>query len=233
MKENPYYEMSQGLSHSAIQKNTVLRNTYWLLALSMIPTILGAWFGLVSGINYFMLANPGLSMITFLGGSFGLIFLIEQFKNRELGIVMLLIFTGFMGMMLSQLIGYVLGFSNGPSLIILAFSGTAAIFFVMASIATVSKRNLEGLSQWLLIGSTMLIIASFANIWLRLPALVLTICSMTIVIFSAFILVDLRRVISGGETNYITATLQIYLNLYNIFVSLLRLITFFGGNHRD
>lgn len=230
MRDNPYYQMSQSVVDT--KKNEVLRNTYWLLALSMIPTVLGAWFGIVSGINYFMIINPGLSTLIFISGSFGSIFLIEKFKDRGLGVVILLIFTCFMGIMLSQAIGYVLGLRNGSSLIMLAFLGTSAIFFVMASVATIFKRNLEGLSTWLLVGSTMLILISIANIWLQLPALILTTSALAVFIFSAFILVDLHRVINGGETNYVTATLQIYLNLYNVFVNLLRLMVFFGGNQQ-
>lgn len=234
MKDHPYYHMSQDITHvSTKSKNLVLRNTYWLLALSMIPTIFGAWLGLTSGLNLFLATNPGTGILIFFLGSFGLFFLIEKFKYHSSGVVILLTFTAFMGLMLSQVIGHVLGFSNGAALIILAFAGTATIFLIMASLATFLKYDFSNLSQWLSVGAIMLLFAIVINIWLQLPTLVLTISSLAIIIFSSYILVDVQRVINGGETNYITATLQIYLNLYNIFVNLLQLITFFSGKQRD
>src|SRR5260364_244282 len=155
------------------------------------------------------------------GIAFGFMFAIERFKNSGIGVALLLGFTFFMGLMLSRLLSFILGFSNGASLIMLAFGGTGAIFATMATIATVSKRDFSGLGQWLFMGAIVLIIASVANIWLKLPALMLTVSVMAIVIFSAFMLFDVQRVVSGGETNYVRATLAIYLNLYNVFTNLL------------
>lgn len=213
-----------------VARNRVLRNTYWLLALSMIPTVLGAMLGLSSGMNRFMAASPGTSTIVFLIGAFGLMYLVERNKETSLGVVLLLAFTFFMGLMLSRLLGHVLGFSNGSQLIMLAFGGTAAVFGVMASVASTTKRDLSHLQKFLFIGVVILIVASLANIFLQLPALVLTVSVMAIAIFSAFLLVDLQRVIRGGETNYVSATLAIYLDVYNIFANLLMLLGIFGGN---
>jgi modulator of FtsH protease len=132
--------------------------------------------------------------------------------------------------MLTRLLSFVLGFSNGASLIMLAFGGTAAIFGVMATVATVSKRDFSGLGKWLFMGVIVILLASVANIWLQLPALMLTVSVIAIAIFSAYILFDVQRVVNGGETNYVTATLAIYLDLYNIFTNLLAILGVLGGN---
>lgn len=211
-------------------RNRVLRNTYWLLALSMVPTVLGAWLGVATGLSLAMAASPGMTVLLFFVVAFGLMFAIERFKNSAAGVGLLLAFTFFMGVMLSRLIGFVLGFSNGASLIMLAFGGTGLVFAAMATVATVSKRDFSGMGRWLLAGVCVLLVASVANIWLQLPALVLTVSTLAIVIFSAFMLVDIQRVVNGGETNYITATLAIYLDLYNVFTNLLSLLGIFGGN---
>lgn len=215
---------------AAIVRNRVLRNTYILLAISMIPTVFGAWLGLSTGITNVMSTSPGMSAILFLAGAFGMMFLIERNKNSSLGVVFLLAFTFFMGIMLSRLLGFVLGMGNGSQLIMLAFGGTGAVFAGMASIASTTKRDFSGMQKFLFIGVIILIVASLANIFLQLPALMLTVSVMAIAIFSAFLLVDLQRIINGGETNYISATLAVYLSLYNIFSNLLMLLGIFGGN---
>lgn len=216
---------------AAIVRNRVLRNTYILLAISMLPTVLGAWLGLKTGITSVMSTSPGMSAILFLAGAFGMMFLIERNKNSSLGVVFLLAFTFFMGIMLSRLLGFVLGMGNGSQLIMLAFGGTGAVFAGMASIASTTKRDFSGMQKFLFIGVIILIVASLANIFLQLPALMLTVSVMAIAIFSAFLLVDLQRIINGGETNYISATLAVYLSLYNIFSNLLMLLGIFGGNN--
>lgn len=216
---------------AAIVRNRVLRNTYILLAISMIPTVLGAWLGLKTGITSVMSTSPGMSAMLFLAGAFGMMFLIQRNRNNSLGIVFLLAFTFFMGLMLSRLLGFVLGMGNGSQLIMLAFGGTGAVFAGMASIASTTKRDFSGMQKFLFIGVIILIVASLANIFLQLPALMLTVSVMAIAIFSAFLLVDLQRIINGGETNYISATLSVYLSLYNIFSNLLMLLGIFGGSN--
>lgn len=208
-------------------RNRVLRNTYWLLALSMLPTVLGAWIGVSTGI--FRTMSPVLSMIVFLGGAFGLMFAIEKTKNSSAGVYVLLGFTFFMGLMLSQMLSFVLGFKNGTSLIMTAFGGTAAVFFAMASLASVIKRDLSSMGKFLFVGVIVLLVAGIANLFIQSSVLMLTLSVMAILIFSAFLLFDVKRVIDGGETNYITATLAIYLDLYNIFQNLLALLGIFGG----
>ena len=219
-----------GNAQSALARNRVLRNTYLLLAVSLIPTVIGAWVGLQTGINRLMGSSPGFSAILFLAGAFGLMFLIERNKNSSVGVALLLAFTFFMGVMLSRMLGFALGMGNGAQLIMLAFGGTAAVFGTMATIASTTKRDFSGMQKFLFIGAVILIVASLANIFLQLPALMLTISVMAIAIFSAFLLVDLQRIINGGETNYISATLSVYLSLYNIFSNLLMLLGVLGGD---
>jgi len=219
----------ENLNTGALARNRVLRNTYWLLALSMIPTVLGAWLGVQFHLSLFA-GSPMIGFVVFMAVAFGFFYAIEKTKNSGLGVVVLLGFTFFMGLMLSRLIEYTLGFSNGAQLIMTAFGGTALIFGVMATVATVSKRDFSGMSKWLFAGVLVIIVASLANIFLQLPALQLTISVVAIAIFSAYILFDVQQVINGGETNYISATLAIYLDVYNVFVNLLSILGIVGGN---
>ena len=210
-------------------RNRVLRNTYLLLALSMVPTIFGAWLGVQMNFSFFA-GSPFIGFILFMGIAFGFFFAIERTKNSGLGVAILLGFTFFMGLMLSRLIGHILGMANGASLIMTAFGGTAVVFAGMATLATVSKRDFTGMGKWLFAGLLVIIAAALLNIWLQLPALHLVISVLAIGIFSAFILHDVQRIVNGGETNYITATLGIYLSVYNIFANLLSLLGIFGGD---
>ena len=212
---------------SAAERNRVLRNTYWLLSLSMIPTILGAWIGVSTGLTNML--TPGISMIVFMVGAYGLMFAIEKYKNSSAGVPILLGFTFFMGLMLSRLIGNILGLSNGANLIMLAFAGTGGVFFGMASLSSIIKRDLSSMGKFMFIGMIMVIVAAIANFWLQSPALMIALSVLVIGISSAFILYDLKRVKDGEETNYISATLGVYVSLYNIFTSLLSLLGIFGG----
>ena len=209
------------------ERNRVLRNTYWLLALSMVPTVLGAWIGVSSGLSRAM--SPGIGLIVFLVGTFGFMYAIEKTKNSAAGVPMLLGFTFFMGLMLSRLVGSVLGLTNGANLIMTAFAGTGAIFFGMAMLSSVIKRDLGSMGKFLFIGMILLVVAGIANIFLQSSALMITLSVLAIGIFSAFILYDLKRVQNGEETNYISATLGVYLSLYNVFQSLLALLGIFGS----
>jgi modulator of FtsH protease len=224
---------SNGLSQTGgvldtIRRNKVLRSTYILLAVSLVPTVFGAWLGIQ--LKIFSGASAMMTSMVFLLGAFGLMFAIEKFKNSAIGLGLLMLFTFFMGVMLSRMLGAVLSFSNGPQLVMMAFGGTSAIFAVMSTIATVSKRDFSGMSKWLMIGALVLIVASIANIWLQLPMLSLTISAMAMFIFSVWILSDVQNIVNGGETNYVSATLSIYMNLYNVFSSLLSILGITGGN---
>lgn len=213
----------------ALAQNRVLRNTYALLALSMVPTILGAWLGVAFKFSFFP-AHPALGFMAFLAIAFGFMYGIEKTKNSGWGVALLLGFTFFMGLLLSRMVGAVLGLANGVSLIALAFGGTAVVFVSMASLATTVKRDLSGMGKFLFVGVIMLLLASFANIFLHLPGLMIAISLIAIGIFSAFMLYDVNRIVTGGETNYISATLALYLDIYNVFVNLLAILGITGGS---
>ena len=213
---------------SVEQRNRVLRNTYWLLALSMVPTVLGAWLGVQTGIARAM--SPGIGLIVFLGGAFGFMFAIEKTKNSAAGVPVLLGFTFFLGLMLARLIGAVLGLANGASLIMMAFASTGVVFLGMAALSTVIKRDLSAMGKFLFIGAIMVLVAGIANFFLQSSALMLTLSVLVTGIFSAFILYDLKQVRDGYETNYISATLNVYLDIYNVFQGLLSLFGIAGSN---
>ena len=219
---NVNYTVGHGSTVLAEQRNKVMRNTYWLLALSLLPTVAGAWLGVSTGITRSL--GGGMGMIVFMGGAFGFMFAIEKFKNSAAGVPILLAFTFFMGLMLSRMIAMVLGFKNGPELVMTAFGGTAGVFFVMASLATVIKRSLEGMGKWLMVGAVVLLVGSVVNVFVGSSAGMMAISVLAIGIFSLFMLYDLKRIVDGGETNYITATLGLYMSLYNVFQSILVLM---------
>jgi modulator of FtsH protease len=225
-------DMLNGGAAYGVDTHKVLRNTYWLLALSMVPTVLGAWIGVQTGALAHLANGP--SVLLFFVGAFGLMFGVQHFRNSSIGVFMLLGFTFFMGLMLSRLLGAVLGgYSNGSSLIMTAFGGTAAVFFGMATMATVVKRDLSGLARFLMVGVMIAIVASLINIFfVQSSALMLTISTAMTVVFSLFVMIDIKRVIDGGETNYVMATLSIYLDLYNLFQNLLVILTSLTGDRR-
>ena len=213
----------------APSQNRVLRNTYALLALSMVPTVFGAWLGIE--LKFSLLAgSPFIAFMLFLGIAFGFFYAIEKTKNSGWGVAILLGFTFFMGLMLSRLLSSVLNLNNGGTLVATAAGGTALIFFAMATLASSIKRDLSGMGKFLMMGVLLLIVAMLANIFLQIPALMLTIVVLAIGIFSALLLYDVNRIITGGETNYISATLAIYLDVYNIFSNLLALLGFTSGD---
>ena len=220
----------QATGEVTAQRNRVLRNTYWLLALSMVPTVMGAWVGVQTGIAQAM--SPMISLVVFMVGAFGLMYLIEKNKNSAAGVPLLLGFTFFMGLMLSRLVGAVLGLNNGVSLIMTAFAGTGAIFLGMATLSSVIKRDLAPMGKFLYIGAIMLLVALIANIFIQSSALMVTLSVLGMGLFTAFILYDLKRVRDGQETNYITATLGVYLSLYNVFQFMLSLLGI-GGSSSD
>jgi modulator of FtsH protease len=223
------YGLGAASTVAVAERNRVLRNTYWLLALSMVPTVMGAWVGLATGINQML--SPGISLVVFLVGAFGFMFAIEKNKNSAAGVPILLAFTFFMGLMLSRLVGAVLGMSNGANLIMMAFAGTSAIFLAMASLSSVIKRDLSSMGKFLMIGMVMLFVAFIANFFIQSSALMITLTVLLLGISSAFILYDLKRVQDGYETNYISATLGVYLSIYNVFQSLLAIFGLAGGNN--
>jgi modulator of FtsH protease len=215
-------------SDSALRQNRVLRNTYALLALSMVPTVLGALTGIQ--LNFSLLAgSPMISFLLFLGVAWGFMWGIQKNKDSGVGVALLLGFTFFMGLMLSMSLRVALGFSNGGTLIAMAAGGTGAIFVTLAGVAATTKRDLSGLGKFLFAGLILVFVAILANIFFQIPALSLAISAICVVLFSAYILFDINRIVQGGETNYVTATLAVYLDIYNVFVSLLNLLMAFTG----
>ena len=225
-------EQSQTIEYGIVlsspeERNRVLRNTYWLLALSMLPTVLGAWLGVETGLSKVLSGWVGLVVI--LAGGFGFIYAIEKTKNSVAGVPVLLGFTFFMGLMISSLIAAVLGFKNGSSLVMTAFGGTAGVFFVMASLASVIKRDLSGMGKWLFVGAIVMMVGGIINVFVGSSVGMMVISMMGIAIFSAYMLYDIKQIIDGGETNYISATLALYLDIINVFQSLLALLGLMGG----
>lgn len=229
--QQPYPLMTgQASQEMALQQGKVLRNTYLLLALSMLPTVVGAVVGVQLGLARVFAASPLMTFLLFMAVAFGLMWGIQRTKESGMGVVLLLGFTFVMGLMLSGILSVALGLANGVSLIATAACGTGAIFFTLAAVATVTKKDFSFLGKFLFIGLVMLILASIANIFFMVPALSLTISAIAIMIFSAYVLFDISRIVNGGETNYISATLAVYLDIYNIFVNLLSLLMALAGN---
>ena len=226
----PQYQMSaQQTATLSLQQNRVLRNTFMLLALTMLPTVVGALVGVQLQFS-FLAGSPLLSFLLFLAIAFGFMWGIERTKNSGMGVVLLLAFTFFMGLMLSRILQVALGFSNGGSLVAMAAGGTGVIFFSLAGIATVTKKDFSFMGKFLFIGMIVVLLAAVANIFFQIPALSLTISAIAVMVFSAYILYDISRIVTGGEDNYISATLAVYLDIYNVFVSLLNLLMALSGD---
>jgi FtsH-binding integral membrane protein len=220
--------MTSQTADLALAANKVLRNTYMLLGLSMIPTVIGAVIGI--NLNFaFMAQSPILGFIVMLAVMFGLFWGISKNRDNGLGVVLMLALTFFMGLMLGPILQVALHLRNGAQLVGIAAGGTGVIFFSLATIATVTKKDFSFMGKFLFIGLILLIVASLANMFFQIPVMQLTISAIAVLIFSGFILFDVSRVVTGGETNYIMATLAIYLDIYNLFVNLLQLLMALSG----
>jgi len=209
------------------ESQKVLRNTYLLLALTMVPTIAGAFIGMATA--SVVLAHPIMTTFAMLAAVVGLQFAIAANRNSVLGVAFLLLMTGLLGWWLGPILNYALALRNGAQLVGYAAGGTAAVFLVMGAIATTTKRDFSFMGKFLFVGMLVLLIAMIANMFLQIPALALTISTLVIVVFSLFLLHDLSRIVTGGETNYIMATTGVYLSLFNIFASLLQILLALGG----
>ncbi|OGA46251.1 MAG: hypothetical protein A3G25_16935 [Betaproteobacteria bacterium RIFCSPLOWO2_12_FULL_63_13] len=213
----------------SLRRNRVLTNTYWLLAISLIPTAIGAAIGTNIELG-FLRTSPMLSFFVILGVFYGWIFAIEKNRDSAVGVVLLLGFTLFLGLLLGPLFQKVLGFRNGTQLVMLAAGGTAAVFFVMAGIASTTKRDLTGLGNFLAVGGIVIMLAVVANVFFASPVLHLVLVSAFVLFSSLLILYQLNAIVRGGETNYVSATLTLYVAIYNLFTSLLQLLGIFGGS---
>ncbi len=214
---------------TAVDSNRVLRNTYWLLALSMLPTVAGAFAGMQFNFISLFKAAPIMTPLLMFGAMLGSLFVVTRLRNSAWGVAALFGFTFISGLMLTPILTVAAGFRNGGQLVALSGGLTAAVFFALAAYATVSKRDFAFLGKFLFVGLVLLIVASLANIFLQVPALALTISAVAVMIFSLYLLHDLSNIIRGGETNYVMATLNLFLDLFNIFVSLLNLLLAFSG----
>ena len=225
----PDIQLSSSSTQLTATQNKVLRNTYMMLGLTMIPTVIGAFIGM--SINFaFMAQHPVLSMVGMLAVMFGIFMGISANRNNSLGVVLLLAATFFFGLMLGPILQAALHFRNGAQLIGLAAGGTGAIFLTLATIATVTKKDFSFMGKFLFVGLIMLVLASLANAFFQVPVASLAISAIAIMLFSGYLLYDVSQIIHGGETNYVMATLAIYLDIYNIFVNLLNLLMALGGN---
>jgi len=220
------YEVSAGPTVSP-EARSVLRNTYLLLALTMVPTVIGAFVGMqTSGI---VMQHPIITSLVMLGVVIGLQFAIVANRNSPIGIVLLLLMTGMLGWWLGPILNVALSMKNGMHLVGYAAVGTGAIFFGMGAIAMTTKRDFSFMGKFLFVGMIALLVAMLANMFLQIPALALTISTLVVVVFSLFLLYDLNRIVRGGETNYIVATTGVYMSLFNIFANLLHLLMALGG----
>ena len=210
-------------------QNRVLRNTYWLLALSMLPTLAGAWAGMQFNFIAAFKAAPIMTPLLMFAVMLGSLFVVTRLRNSAWGIPALFGFTFIAGAMLTPILTVAGQFRNGGQLVALAGGMTAAIFFAMAAIATVTKRDFSFMGKFIFVGLILLIVASLANLFFAVPALSLTISTIAVFIFSLYILYDVSSIVHGGETSYISATLRLFLDIYNIFISLLNILMAFTG----
>jgi modulator of FtsH protease len=209
-------------------QHRVLRNTYWLLGLSLIPTVLGALIGMRLGFG-FMRANPIVFSLGAIAVFYGWVYAIERNRDSGLGVALMLGFTQFMGLLLAPLLQVALGLRNGGQLVSLAAGGTAATFLALATVATTTRRNFSGLSNFLMVGVIVVMLAVVANLFLASPVLHLTLCGAFVLLSSMLILYQLNAVVHGGETNYLSATLSVYIAVYNLFSSLLQILMALTG----
>lgn len=209
---------------SALQTNSVLRNTYLLLSMTL---LFSAGLAAVS----MALRVPPLHWALMLGGMIGLLFLTHATRNSLWGLVSVFAFTGFIGFATGPVLNaYIGAFSNGAQLVMLAAGGTGAIFFGLSAYALTTRRDFSNLGKFLFIGLIVVVVASIANIFLQISGLALAVSTAAIAVFSGLILYDTQRIVNGGETNYISATVSLYLSIYNLFMSLLQLSGFLGGD---
>lgn len=225
-QSGPGYTLPQETAVPA-ESQKVLRNTYLLLALTMVPTAIGAFVGMAT--SSIITSSPIISTVVMLAAVIGLQFGIAANRNSGIGVALLLLMTGLLGWFLGPLLNVALSLKNGAALVGYAAVGTGAIFLAMGSIAATAKRDFSFMGKFLFVGMIALLVAMLANLWLQIPALALTISTLVVVVFSLFLLYDLQRIIRGGETNYVMAATGVYMSLFNIFANLLHLLMALAG----
>jgi modulator of FtsH protease len=220
-----------GRSESAqIATNKVLRNTYALLGLTLIPTVIGASVGMTMSFAYAQ-QHPFIFAIGALAVIYGMFAAISANRNSSVGVVLLLGLTFVLGLMLGPILQHALNLRNGGQIIGLAAGGTSIIFLTLAGIATTTKKDFSFMGKFLMLGIVLLIVAMLANMFLQIPAMALMLSGVGVLLFSGFILYDVSRIVNGGETNYVMATLGLYMSIYNLFTSLLHLLMGLMGSN--
>jgi modulator of FtsH protease len=216
----------------AATQNKVLRNTYALLGLTMIPTIIGAFFGLQMNFS-FMAQHPFIFAIGFIAVMFGMFQLISANQNKALGVWLLLAMTFVFGLLLGPILQVALHLRNGGEIVGLAAAGTGVTFLSLAAIGSSPARDFSGLGKFLFVGLILVVIASLANMFFHFDPAHLVISGVSVLIFSGYILYDVNQIVRGGQTNYVMATLSLYLDVYNLFVNLLHILMSLMGGDRD
>jgi modulator of FtsH protease len=208
---------------SALGANKVLKNTYMLLGMTLLFSAVTAGIAMATGLG------QGAALILMLVG-FGLLFVVNRTADSSKGLLAIFAFTGVMGASIGPMLNYYLAMPNGPALVMQALGGTAVVFFGLSAYALTTRKDFSYMGGFLMVGLLVAVVAMIANIFLNVPALSLTISAAVVMIMSGLILFDTSRIINGGETNYIRATVALYLDIYNLFIHLLSLLTAFSGD---
>ncbi len=223
MQPNSLHQSGLNTVDSALATNKVLRNTYLLLSMTLV------FSAVTAGIAMAMNIGRGTALIMMLA-SFVLLFVVNRNADNEKGIYAIFAFTGLLGASLGPMLNAYMALPNGPALVMQALGGTALVFFGLSGYALTTRKDFSFMGGFLIVGLLVAVVAMIANIFLAIPALQLTISAAMVFIMSGLILFDTSRIISGGETNYIRATMSLYLNIYNLFIHLLHLLTAFGDD---
>jgi len=223
MEDKSLYNMNTVGVESVLSTNRVLKNTYMLLGMTLL------FSALTAGISMSMGLGHGAGLVLALVG-FGLLFVVNRLADSSKGLIAIFAFTGVMGASIGPMLNYYLAMPNGPGLVMQALGGTAIVFFGLSAYALTTRKDFSYMGGFLMVGLLVAVVAMIANIFLAIPALSLTISAAVVMIMSGLILFDTSRIINGGETNYIRATVSLYLDIYNLFIHLLHLLTALGGD---
>lgn len=225
-----HHDTAAGTRELALRENKVLRNTYMLLALTLIPTAIGALVGANLQLT-FLRTSPVISIFAILGIFYGWIWAIQRNRDSGVGVALLLGFTLFLGLLLGPVLQRVLGFANGAQLVAMAAGGTAVTFFGLSAVASSVKRDFSRMGSFLLVGAIVIMLGVVVNVFVQIPALTLAILAAFVIFSALIILWQVNAIVRGGETNYVSATLTLYVAIYNLFSSLLHLLGIFGGSN--
>ncbi len=223
MQDKSLYNMNAAGMESVLSTNKVLKNTYLLLGMTLLFSAVTAGISMAMGLPH------GAALILTLVG-FGLLFVVNRMADTSKGLLAIFAFTGVMGASLGPMLNYYLSMPGGPALVMQALGGTGLVFFGLSAYALTTRKDFSYMGGFLMVGLLVAIVAMIANIFLNIPALSLTISAAVVMIMSGLILFDTSRIINGGETNYIRATVALYLDIYNLFIHLLHLLTALGGD---